>query len=145
MEPRWKKEREEEKVVIKIWIEKMIDHGTSNYNVPVGVTNCKVLSSWSMSMTFFSLALNFDLVRYATHFLKLQISIHKKEGKMHQWGIIKKYIRVIWECHTVRSLSFIWKYKNSRMKVDRRVRDTVLNLIVLSFNCSRPKWRLKAP
>jgi hypothetical protein len=38
------------------------------------------------------------------------------------------------------SLSFILKtYKNSRMKVDQRNRDTVLNLIVLSFNCSRPK------
>ena len=56
--------------MIKIWIEKMIAHGTSNYNVPVGVTSYKVLSSWFMSMTFFSLALNFDLVRYATHFLK---------------------------------------------------------------------------
>jgi hypothetical protein len=38
------------------------------------------------------------------------------------------------------SLIFILKtYKNSRMKVDQRIRDTVLNLIVLSFNCSRPK------
>jgi hypothetical protein len=38
------------------------------------------------------------------------------------------------------SLSFILKtYKNSRMKVDRRTRDAVLDLIVLSFNYSRPK------
>jgi hypothetical protein len=44
------------------------------------------------------------------------------------------------------SLSFILKtYKNSRMKVDRRTRDAVLDLIVLSFNYSRPKRRLKAP
>jgi hypothetical protein len=38
------------------------------------------------------------------------------------------------------SLSFILKtYKNSRIKVDRRTRDVVLDLIVLSFNYSRPK------
>jgi len=38
------------------------------------------------------------------------------------------------------SLSFISKiYKNSRMKVDPRIWNTVLDLIVLSFNYSRPK------
>jgi hypothetical protein len=38
------------------------------------------------------------------------------------------------------SLSFIFKtYKNPRMKVDRRTRDVVLDLIVLSFNYKRPK------
>jgi hypothetical protein len=38
------------------------------------------------------------------------------------------------------SLSFILKiYKNYRMKVGRRTRDAVLDLIVLSFNYSRPK------
>ena len=38
------------------------------------------------------------------------------------------------------SLSFILKtYKNSRIKVDRRPQDIVLDLIVLSFNYSRPK------
>jgi hypothetical protein len=35
--------------------------------------------------------------------------------------------------------------QNSRMKVDRRAWDIVLNLIILLFNCSRPKWRLQAP
>ena len=59
----------------------MIAHGTSNYNMPAGVTNCKVPSSWSMSMTSFSLALNFDLVRFATHFLKPQIFILRKKEK----------------------------------------------------------------
>ena len=81
--------KKRERVMIKIWIKKMIAHGTSNYNVPVGVTNCKVLSSWSMSMTSFSLALNFDLVKFATHFLKLQIFILSKKEKMHLWGIMK--------------------------------------------------------
>jgi hypothetical protein len=38
------------------------------------------------------------------------------------------------------SLSFILKtYKNSRIKVDRRTRDTVLDFIVLSFNYLRPE------
>ena len=36
-------------------------------------------------------------------------------------------------------------YKNSRIMVEQRTWDIVLDLIVLSFNCSRPKWRLKAP
>ena len=48
-----------------------------------------------------------------------------------------------WEGHTKESLSFIWKsYKNSGMKVDRRTRDIVLDMTILSFNCSRPKWRI---
>jgi hypothetical protein len=29
--------------------------------------------------------------------------------------------------------------------VEQRAWDIVLDLTVLSFNCSRPKWRLKAP
>jgi hypothetical protein len=38
------------------------------------------------------------------------------------------------------SLSFILKiYKNYRMKVGRRTRDAVLDLIVLFFNYSKPK------
>jgi hypothetical protein len=38
------------------------------------------------------------------------------------------------------SLSFILKtYKNSRINVDRRTRDVVLDLIVLSFNYLRPE------
>ena len=51
-----------------------------------------------------------------------------------------------WECHTMESLNFILKtYKNSRIMVEQRTWDIVLDSIVLSFNCSRPKWRLQAP
>ena len=51
-----------------------------------------------------------------------------------------------WECHTKESLSFILKtYKNSRIMVEQRTWDIALNLIVLSFNWSRPKWRLRCP
>ena len=51
-----------------------------------------------------------------------------------------------WKCHTKKSLSFILKtYKNSRIIVEQRTWDIVLDLIVLSFNCSRPKWRLRSP
>jgi hypothetical protein len=35
--------------------------------------------------------------------------------------------------------------KNSRIKVDQRTRDIVLDLTVLSFNYSRPESRLQAP
>ena len=51
-----------------------------------------------------------------------------------------------WECHTMESLSFILKtYKNSKTTVEHRTWDIVLDLIVLSFNYSRPKWRLRSP
>ena len=39
-----------------------------------------------------------------------------------------------------------WKLaKNSGIIVEQRTWDIVLDLIVLSFNCSRPKWRLINP
>ena len=39
-----------------------------------------------------------------------------------------------------------WKLiKNSGTIVEQRPWDIVLDLIVLSFNCSRPKWRLRSP
>ena len=51
-----------------------------------------------------------------------------------------------WECHTIEALSFILKtYKNSGIMVEQRTWDIVLNLIVLSFNCSRHKWTIQAP
>jgi hypothetical protein len=51
-----------------------------------------------------------------------------------------------WEGHTKESLSFILKIlQNSGIKIDQRIWDIVLDLIVLSFNCSRLKWRLQAP
>ena len=50
-----------------------------------------------------------------------------------------------WECHTMESLSFILKTcKNSGIMVEQRTWDIVLDLIVLSFNCLRSKWRLQA-
>jgi hypothetical protein len=51
-----------------------------------------------------------------------------------------------WECHIKEAPSFILKtYKNSRIMVEQTTWDIVLDLIVLSFNCSRPKWRLRSP
>ena len=54
--------------------------------------------------------------------------------------------RGIGDCYTKESLSFIWKtYKTSGIRLHKRTWDIVLDLIVLSFNCSRPKWRLRSP
>jgi hypothetical protein len=51
----------------------------------------------------------------------------------------------IWECHTIEALSFIFENLQKLWKiVEQRTWDTVLDLIVLSFNYSRPKWRLKS-
>jgi hypothetical protein len=51
-----------------------------------------------------------------------------------------------WECHIMKALSFILKtYKNSGIMVEQRTWDIVLDLIVLFFNCSRPKRRLRSP
>jgi hypothetical protein len=45
-----------------------------------------------------------------------------------------------WEGHTNKTLSFILKIlQNSRIKVDLRIWDIVLDLTALLFNCSRPK------
>jgi hypothetical protein len=45
----------------------------------------------------------------------------------------------------MKALSFILKtYKNSIIMVEQRALDIVLDLIVLSFNCSRPKRRLRS-
>ena len=52
----------------------------------------------------------------------------------------------IWECHTIEALNFILKtYKNSGIIVEQRTWDIVLDLIILSFNFSRLKWRLRSP
>jgi hypothetical protein len=51
----------------------------------------------------------------------------------------------IWECHTIKALSFISEnLQNFRIIVEQRAWDIVLDLIILSFNCSRPKWKLKS-
>ena len=38
---------------------------------------------------------------------------------------------------------YLKTYKNSRTMVEQETWDIVLDLIVLSFSCSRPKWRLR--
>jgi hypothetical protein len=44
------------------------------------------------------------------------------------------------------ALSFSLKtYKNSEIMVEQRTLDIVLDLVVLSFNCSRPKRRPRRP
>ena len=101
----------------------------------------------------------FDFTIYALHvsssFLptyELHISLSCRKRKRHNIFIalvrIQKYhiYWETWECHIMESLSFILKtYKNSRIMVKQRTWDIVLDLIVLSFNCSRPKRELQAP
>ena len=110
-------------------------------------------------MTQLSLDPLFDFTIYALQvcpsFLptyELHISLSGRKRKRHHIFIalvrIHKYhiYWETWECHTIESLSFILKtYKNSRTMVEQRTWDIVLDLIVLSFNCSRPKWRQEAP
>ena len=62
--------------------------------------------------------------------------------KIHKYHIYWE----TWECHMMKALNFILKiYKNSRIMVEQRTWDIVLDLIVLSFYYSRPKWRLRSP
>ena len=81
---------------------------------------------------------------------ELHISLSGRKRKRHNIFIalvrIHKYhiYWEIWECHTMEALSFILK-KNSRIIVEQRTWDIVLDLIILSFNYSRPKWRLRSP
>jgi hypothetical protein len=110
-------------------------------------------------MTQLSLDPSFDFTIYALQvypsFLptyELHISLSGRKRKRHNIFItlvrIHKYYIYweTWECHTMESLSFILKtFKNSRTMVEQRTWDIVLDLIVLSFNCSRPKWRLRSP
>ena len=110
-------------------------------------------------MTQLSLDPLFDFTIYALQvcfsFLptyELYTSVSGRKRKRH--NIIIVLVRIhkyhiyweTWECHTMEALSFILKtYKNSRIMVEQRTRDIVLDFIVLSFNCSRPKWRLRSP
>ena len=115
--------------------------------------------SWFDCITQLSLDPLFDFTIYAlqvcSSFLptyELHISLSGRKRERH--NIFVALVRIdkyhiyweTWECHTVESLSFILKtYKNSGTMVERRTWDIVLDLIVLSFNCSRPKWRLRSP
>ena len=110
-------------------------------------------------MTQLSLDLLFDITIYAlqvySSFLptyEFHVSLSGRKRKRHNIFIalvrIHKYYIYweTWECHTIEALSFILKtYKNSGIMVEQRTWDIVLDLIVLSFNCSRPKWRLRSP
>ena len=114
-------------------------------------------TSWFDCMTQLSLDPLFDFTIFVlkvcssflhTYELHISLSGRKRKGitsLLPWWGSTNIYWGA-WECHTMESLSFILKtYKNSRIMVGRRTWDIVLDLIVLSFNYSRPKWRLQAP
>ena len=110
-------------------------------------------------MTQLSLDPLFDFTIYAlqvcSSFLptyELHINLSGRKRKRH--NIFIAFVRIhkypiyweTWECHTMESLSFILKtYKNSKTMVEQRTWDIVLDLIILSFNYSRPKWRLRSP
>ena len=86
------------------------------------------------------------------HSYELHISLSCSKKERHNITIalvrIHKY-HIYWEtwgCHTMETLSFILKtYKNSETMVEQRTWDIVLDLIILSLNWSRPKWRLISP
>ena len=116
-------------------------------------------TSWFDCMTQLSLDPLFDFTIYVLQvcpsFLptyELHISLSGRKRKRHNTFIalvrIHKYhiYWETWECHIMESLSFILKiYTNSGMMVEQRIWDKLLDLIVLSFNCSRPKWGLRSP
>ena len=110
---------------------------------------------WLNSLWIHCLTLQYMHCKYALAFLptyELHISLSSRNRKRHNIFIalvmIHKYhiYWETWECHTMESLCFILKtYKNSKTMVEQRTWDIVLDLIILSFNCSRPKWRLRSP
>jgi hypothetical protein len=117
-------------------------------------------TSWFDCMTHSSLDLRFDFTIYAlqvcirclhTYELHISLSCRKREKTRHHYFFsLVRSINTIywetWECHTMESLSFILKtYKNSRTMVEQGTWDIVLDLIVPSINCSRPKWKLTSP
>jgi hypothetical protein len=110
-------------------------------------------------MTFFSFDPWFDFTIYVwqvctwyLHTYELHISLSSRKRKdttsflLSWWGSTTTTYIETWECHTMESLSFILKTnKNSETREEQRTWDIVLDLIVLSFNCLRPKWRLRSP
>jgi hypothetical protein len=110
---------------------------------------------WLYDLTLWSIVWFYNIcIARGSSFLptyELHVSLSSRERKRHNIIIalvmIHKYhilrdLRVSYN----RTLSFILKTsKNSRMMVEQRAQDIVLDMIVLSFNCSRPKWRLKSP
>jgi hypothetical protein len=110
---------------------------------------------WLNSLWIQGLTLQYMYCKYALswyrHSNELHISLScrkRRQNNIHCLGEDPQipHIWETWECRTMESLSFILKtYKNSKIMVEQRTRDIVLDLIVLSFNCSRPKWRLQVP
>ena len=110
---------------------------------------------WLNSLWIQGLTLQYMHCKYALscyfHSYELHISLNCRKRKRHNINIVLVRIHKYhiywetWECHTMESLSFILKiYKNSGTMVEQRTWDIVIDLIVLSFNCSRPKWRLRS-
>jgi hypothetical protein len=108
-------------------------------------------SLWTRGLTLQYMYYKYALLCYF-HSYELHISLSCRKKEMHNITValvrIHKYhiYWETWECYTMEALSFILKtHKNSRIMVVQRTWDIVLDLIVLSFNCSRSKWRLRSP
>jgi hypothetical protein len=89
---------------------------------------------WTASMLFLVVATPMNST--------ISLSCRKRRHNIIDLVRIHKYhiYLEIWECHTIKALSFISEnLQNSRIIVVQRAWDIVLDLIVLSFNCSRPK------
>jgi hypothetical protein len=71
--------------------------------------------------------------REKTYTINALVRIHKYH-KWETWEVIQRNLWVLFE-----------NLQNSRIMVDQRARNMALDLTILSFNCSRPKWWLQAP
>ena len=118
-----------------------------------------ICTSWFDCMTQLSLDPLFEFTIYALqvcpsflHTYELHINFSGRKRK--RYNIFIALVRIhkypiyweTWECQTMESLRFILKiYKNSGTMIEQRTWDIVFDLIILSFNCSTPKWRLRSP
>jgi hypothetical protein len=94
---------------------------------------------WTASMLFLVIATPMNST-ISLSYRKRRYNIIIALVRIHKYHIYWE----IWECHTIKALSFISKnLQNSEIIVEQRAWDIVLDLIVLPFNCSRPKWKLK--
>ena len=109
---------------------------------------------WLNSLWIRGLTLQYMYCKHAllcflhSYELHISFSCRKKERHNITFALVRIHKYYIywetWECHTMEAMSFILKpYENSGIMVEQRTWDIVLDLIVLSFNCSRPKWRVK--
>ena len=110
---------------------------------------------WPNSLWIWGLTLQYMHCKYVLSWFLYSYELHisfscRKERHNITFTLVRIHKYHIywetWECHIMEALGFILKiYKNSRIMVERRTWDTMLDLFVLSFNCSRPKWRLRSP